>query len=165
MVYDISSAEQLIFQVLDQCHFMFFPNQWIDFTMDYSKNELLALLLVYRKGETNMTDVADYIMSPLNTATGVIGRLEKRGMVSRQRSEQDKRVMTVALSAEGRKAVKQFFEEVNQCFKKVLGVLSADEIASVLQVLQKAIMVLNTDSEDGAVSEEKKKSVRKINIT
>lgn len=163
MEYDISSAEQLIFQVLDQCHFMFFPNQWIDFSMDYSKNELLALLLVYRKGETNMTDVADYIKSPLNTATGVIGRLEKRGMVSRQRSEQDKRVMTVVLSQEGRDAVKQFFREVNQRFAQVLEALSAEEISSVLQVLQKAITVLNTEPEN--VAEKPEKSIKKITIT
>lgn len=40
-----------------------------------------------------MTEIADYLNVPLNTATGNIGRLEKRGVI--KRDVIDKRVVTI----------------------------------------------------------------------
>ena len=60
---------------------------WENMLLDCSKNEVLILWLLYRQTEVNMSQVADYIHTPLNTATGIITRMEKKKLVTRQRGE------------------------------------------------------------------------------
>ena len=74
---DINKIENIIFNYIDEFKVLFFPEQWSNIFLDFSKNEILALLFLYRKKNANMTEIAEYIMAPLNTATGVIARLEK----------------------------------------------------------------------------------------
>ena len=84
---DINKIEEIIFNYIDEFKVLFFPQQWSNIFLDFSKNEILALLFLYRKKDANMTEIAEYIMAPLNTTTGVIARLEKKLMVERIRSE------------------------------------------------------------------------------
>ena len=41
------------------------------------------------KTQVNMTEIAEYIHVPLNTATGIINRMEKNGLIERTRSQED----------------------------------------------------------------------------
>lgn len=143
MEYDLSSAEKLGFQILDQCHFLFFPDKWLEMLSDYSKNDFMALILIYRNGEVTMTDIAEYIKAPLNTATGVVARLEKRGVVLRQRSAQDRRVVTVALTGKGMMEIREVWTQVNALFSDIMAEVDKEEASVVLRVLDKSIGVLN----------------------
>ncbi len=69
--------ENLFYNYLDQMKFLFFPDKWSSISLDYSKNELLSIVFIYRKESVNMSEIAEYINAPLNTVTGVINRLEK----------------------------------------------------------------------------------------
>lgn len=159
MEYDLSSAEKLGFQILDQCHFLFFPEKWLELFEDYSKNDFMALVLIYRNGEVTMTDVAEYIKAPLNTATGVISRLEKREVVSRQRSKEDRRVVTVALTAKGKMEIKEVLSQVNTIFSELLGEIDKSDAEAVLRIVDKTIGILNK-----RMDKEKPKRINKIEI-
>lgn len=159
MNYDLSSAEKLGFQVLDQCHFLFFPDKWLEMLADYSKNDFMTLIYLYRNGEATMTDIAGYINAPLNTATGVVGRLEKKGVISRQRSSEDRRVVTVVLTGKGLMEIKEGLNEINSIFTEIMGVVDRNDIDSVLRVLDKVIEILNLRR-----NKEATKKVNKINI-
>ena len=50
---------------------------WENIFLDCTKNEVLIFWLLYRKSEVNMSEIAEYIHVPLNTATGVVGRMER----------------------------------------------------------------------------------------
>jgi len=78
MFMDQNKIESIVFNYIDEFKVLFFPEQWSDIFLDFSKNEILALLFLYRRNNVNMTEIAEYIMAPLNTATGVISRLEKK---------------------------------------------------------------------------------------
>ena len=84
--------EEMLFKYIDEFKMVLFPEQWFNIFLECSKNEILALLLIYKEQMVNMSEVAEYINAPLNTATGVISRLEKRKLVERSRDCQDKRV-------------------------------------------------------------------------
>ena len=71
---------------------------WENIFLNCSKNEVFIFWLLYQKGAVNMTEIADYIHVPLNTATGIISRMEKSGLVVRTRSEEDKRVVNIGFS-------------------------------------------------------------------
>lgn len=69
---EVNFLEDMLFKYIDEFKILFFPEQWANVFLECSKNEILTLLLIYRKYSVNMTEVADYIGAPLNTATGVI---------------------------------------------------------------------------------------------
>ena len=102
---DINKMESTVFNYIDEFKVLFFPEQWSDIFLDYSKNEILALLFLYRRKNANMTEIAEYIMAPLNTATGVIGRLEKKLMVERIRSAEDRRIVLITLTEAAHKVI------------------------------------------------------------
>ena len=98
---EVSYFEDMIFKFIDEFKILFFPEQWANVFLECSKNEILALLIIYRKQSVNMTEVAEYINAPLNTATGVINRLEKKKLVQRMRDSEDKRIVKISLTEEG----------------------------------------------------------------
>ena len=75
---------------------------WGNIFLNCTKNEVLILWLLYRKGEVNMSQIAEYIHVPLNTATGIIGRMEKNEMICRMRAKEDKRIVLISFTEKGR---------------------------------------------------------------
>lgn len=122
------------------------PQTWQRLFMDLSKNDALALLRLHRVSETRMSDLADYLGVPLNTATGVVTRLARRGLVDRQHSADDKRVVVVALSARGRTAVAGAVREVISVAQRVLEDLSEEQVGLLLGVVDKVLEVLTDDA-------------------
>ncbi|MCR4691139.1 MAG: MarR family transcriptional regulator [Lachnospiraceae bacterium] len=133
---------------------------WNNVFLNCSKNEVMILWLLYRKNEVNMSEIAEYIHAPLNTATGIIGRMEKSDMVSRTRSKEDKRVVLITFSENGKLRFQQLMQQLMHYGVKIMGALSKDEIRAVESVMAKVKTVL----QDEKKQEAKKSKVRKITI-
>lgn len=146
------NIETLIFEFMDQCKFIFFPEQWHQAFMDYSKNEIFVLLMLYRKSQVNMTEIADYMNIPLNTVTGVVNRLEKKNMILRQRSKEDKRVVTVILEESGKLFLKNEINVISGYFSKIVAMLSEEEKSVLASIPEKIFKVL----QEGKPKEEKR---------
>lgn len=157
-----STFEEMIFEVMDKCKFLFFPEQRYDFFLDCSKNEIFTLFFVYRKHQVNMSDIAVYMNIPLNTVTGVAGRLEKKGLVLRQRSESDKRVVTLVLTEEGEGFMKRELSGLGDYFARVMGALAEEEKATLFELIDKVFGILNQRELKAPVKTEKR--VKKITI-
>lgn len=155
--------EALFFSYLDELKFLFFPEKWTGVFMDYSKNEIFTMLYLYRHTIVTMTEVADYMEAPLNTATGVVKRLEAREVVCRQRNEVDKRVVTVALTVKGRTFIETELREIVYYYKKFFQQLDENERTIALGLVEKAVNVLRSGHREEFHSKEKKK-VRRIQI-
>lgn len=87
----------------------------------------------------NMTTVAKALGVTTGTLTIAVNSLVKKGFVDRVRSEEDRRVVLVSLSPQGKKAYihhKRFHEEM---IEAVIAELSKEE----KQVLEKALVNLN----------------------
>lgn len=85
---------------------------WENLFLNCTKNEVFVFWLLYRKNEANMTEIAEYIHVPLNTATGIINRMEKSGLVIRTRSNEDKRVVNIGFSEKGRSQFEALISEL-----------------------------------------------------
>lgn len=70
-------------------------------SFECSREEIRALILLRTSGRTIMTDFASELGVPLSTATHAIDRLVRKGLVTRLRSERDRRVVQVEMSAAG----------------------------------------------------------------
>ena len=157
------NLESIIFSYIEQFKFLIFPDQWSSVFMDFSKNELLALIYLYRYRTSNMTDIAQFINSPLNTATGVITRLEKKEMVVRIRSSQDRRIVQLALTEKASRFIDKKIGEMGEYLSQIERVLTPDEKKAAVSIINKVSTVLmdnksKTENNSGA------KKIRKIEI-
>jgi len=67
-----------------------------------SASQLNCLLALYEQGPLPLSQIATHIMVKSSTVTGIIDRLELKGLVTRSRTSHDRRVITVELTESGR---------------------------------------------------------------
>lgn len=161
---DINYMEDMLFQYIDEFKIIFFPEKWMSIFLDCSKNEILALLLIYRKHEVNMTEVAEYIGAPLNTATGVISRLEKKKLVQRMRDAEDKRIVKISLTEEGRTYFEEEKKIIIRYFMTLLSELSSEEEKAIFSVMEKLLKIFREGIPKEEVLTSEKKKVKRILI-
>ena len=67
-----------------------------------SASQLATLVALFEEGAMPPSRIATYIAVRASTLTGVIDRLEKKGLVSRTRNGSDRRIITIGLTDAGR---------------------------------------------------------------
>lgn len=158
------TIEEFIFDFIDQCKMLFFPEKWNNAFMDYSKNEVLTLFYVYRKGSANMTEIADYIGVPLNTATGIISRLEKRTVIKRERDPIDKRVVTIGISQMGKEFLADQLKHLEHYYQLFMSSVTDEEKVLMLKLISKLLDLVTQDLANKEPLQETKKAIKRIII-
>lgn len=110
---------------------------WRGLVQDLSKNDILALLHLHRARESRMSDLAAYLDAPLNTATGVVQRLQQRGLVERQHSPHDKRIVLISLTSAGRSLIAHSLKEMVGLVGRLFDELTAEEVEVLIRVLNR----------------------------
>lgn len=155
--------EGMIFSYIDEFKFLMFPDKWSSIFLEYSKNEIMVLLFLYRSKTANMTEISKYINAPLNTTTGVVGRLEKKKIVERVRSKEDRRIVEIVLTSSGNEFINKEMKNVFGFVKAIYEKLTEEERITALSIFRKVTEVLMQDvhlkDEKGST-----KKIRKINI-
>ena len=151
---------EMMIQYVDEIKELLSSEIWENIFLNCSKNEILIFWLLYLKKEVNMTEIADYIHVPLNTATGMIGRLEKNGLVERTRSAEDKRVVLIRFSDKGSRQFQKLMGELLRYGGKIFSEMTEEEVQLFFKMIEKAKRVLKEDRK----KEEPQKKVRKIVI-
>ncbi|MDQ2087424.1 MarR family winged helix-turn-helix transcriptional regulator [Herbivorax sp. ANBcel31] len=153
-----------IFYFMDEFKFMFFPEKWSEGFFDYSKNEMLVLLFLYRYKKANMTQICEYINAPLNTGTGVINRLENKEMVERIRSSEDRRIVQITLTQKAWTHIKEEMKLWEFYLNKVYLSLTENEIATAFNIFLKVKAVLSEAKKTEGSGDKEEKKVKKITI-
>lgn len=91
-----------------------------------SMTHMHVLWLLEHHGALHMSHVADLLDVSMSNATGIVGRMEERGLVERERVADDRRVVLVHLAPGGRQAL-DAMEAIKQ-----------DRVQSVLRHLDRA---------------------------
>ena len=156
--------EAIMFKYIDAFKDIIFNNKLSSGFLEYSKNEIMAILFIYRKDNVKMSEVAEYIKSPLNTATGVITRLEKKKIVERRRDTEDKRVVNIFMTENGKKQVKEQVDSMCEYIKRIYLSLDNDEINVLVKVMTKILTILNEEDREQHISEKREKKIRRITI-
>ncbi len=158
---DISNMEEYIFKYIDKVKVFISPETWQNLLLDCTKDEIFILLYVYRKTEVNMSMIADYINVPLNTATGIVSRMEKKKLIARYHSEDDKRVVKVAITDEGTRHIGSILKEIMRYVQVVMDRLTPEEMKTLFQTVTKIMEALEESSRKEQNTEVK---VKKITI-
>lgn len=155
--------EKIIDLVLDNLRKVFYPEEWIQLDLTFSKTELMAMLIVDRYGEVIMSQISDYINAPLSTTTGLVNRLVKNGYLQRERSEEDRRIVAIQLTDQGRNMITEVKASIGSYLELINTILTTEEWEILFQILMKIIAALsqkNIVSGDNQVE----KIIRKIPI-
>ncbi len=161
MELDINHLEDTLLDYIDQVKVIIAQETWENILLNCTKNEMFVLMLLYRKSDVNMTQISEYLNAPLNTITGIVGRMEKKDMVRRQRSDADKRVVTIVLTEFGRKQIADIMAIFLNYGQAVIASLSAEELTVMQNVLGKIVKLLKDNPVNKPVAETK---IRKIHI-
>jgi DNA-binding MarR family transcriptional regulator len=95
-------------------------------------------------------DLADSLVLKKSAVTRVVQRLEKRGLIVRQRSKRDRRANNLALTEDGA-AMADILRKASRARQATwFGTIPAEKQAVFYQVLFELIATLAEDAEDGA---------------
>ncbi|MGH7755920.1 MAG: MarR family winged helix-turn-helix transcriptional regulator [Vulcanimicrobiaceae bacterium] len=97
-----------------------------------------ALHNIPAQGGVTMSELASEMACDRSNATGVIDRLEARGLVERQASRTDRRAICVVLTAAGRRLRKKIDERLEQA-PPALAALSPTDQRALRRILETAL--------------------------
>lgn len=102
-------------------------------------NDMHVIEAIGIEKSKNMSTVAKALGVTMGTLTISVNSLVKKGFVERIRSEEDRRVVLISLTAEGKKAFQYHQKFHEDMIRSIVGQLDADE----KKVLQKSLSNLN----------------------
>jgi DNA-binding MarR family transcriptional regulator len=97
-----------------------------------SMTHLHLMTLLETHGSLPMSRVAELLGCGLPTATGIVSRMEERGLVARQHDSDDRRVVTLRLAAKGAAEIREVQLSRRQRMASALTHLTAAESEQLL---------------------------------
>ena len=106
---------------------------------DVTVNDMHVIEAIGIEKSKNMSTVAKALGVTMGTLTISVNALVKKGFVERVRSEEDRRVVLISLTAKGKKAFKSHQQFHDDMIHSIVGQLDGDE----KKVLEKSLSKLN----------------------
>jgi DNA-binding MarR family transcriptional regulator len=100
-----------------------------------SMGHLHLMSVIDRHGEMAMSRLAEVLDVSVSNATGLIDRMEERGLVARRRVADDRRVVLVGLTEAGQQALTDLELLRNDLLARILGHLDDRQLARVAGAL------------------------------
>jgi DNA-binding MarR family transcriptional regulator len=91
-------------------------------------------------------EIAQSTLTAVPGITGLIDRLEEAGLVTRQRCQEDRRIVRVALTRSAHKLLGELQEPAIQMHARIFGVLNPEELATFTRLLKKLQAGLGTEA-------------------
>jgi len=104
---------------------------------DLSRHDAAVLVFVGQDGACTMSEIAQKLKLSVSSATLIVDRIVKRGLVVRERSESDRRVVHVALSPSGEQMYRAVQENLLLIGRAMLQALDESEQDTLLRLYRK----------------------------
>jgi len=98
------------------------------FTSNITVSQLRVLLVLYTEGPTRMSALASHIGVALPTVTGIVDKLVKKEMVTRNADPEDRRLVICRLSPYGQETVGNLWALGRFHIKNLLAGLSVEQL-------------------------------------
>lgn len=116
-----------------------------------SMSQMHVLWLLQHQGSMSMSRIAELLDVSLSNATGIMDRMEERGLVERVRVPNDRRLVLVKPAAAGLQALSQTETSKRARMRALIGHLSAAERPVVLSALRSLRRALSAEVESSPV--------------
>ena len=104
-----------------------------------------ALREIAKNGAMLMREISDAMLVTPANVTGIVDRLEEKGLITRKISQGDRRATIVELTPEGRAVQERVAKKQGELVQRALGAFTVDEqrtLRGLLQKLQREISAL-----------------------
>jgi DNA-binding MarR family transcriptional regulator len=110
---------------------------WVAQELTFSQMRLLFLLS--KNGPAPMSRIAEWLGVSLPTATGIVERVERHGLVARQHRLDDRRVVDCGLTDAGRRLIDEVSGMRVEMMRQYLAVLSDAELSQMARLIDTMI--------------------------
>jgi DNA-binding MarR family transcriptional regulator len=124
--------------------------------------QLTVIKLLEELGDLSLSSLSERIRAQNSTVTGIIDRMEREGLVRRERSTTDRRMVFIRLTDKGRELAQGIAVEPLEIFRNALASLPERDVGELLRILmklQKSVLsrvegaVAQAENERGKVEE------------
>ncbi len=112
--------------------------------------QLMILQEVAYAGEVSVGEVAKAISLSQGTVTGILERMEKKGLVARRRSDFDRRRVLVQATAGGKQLLETAPPLMQEAFVERFGSLQDWEQTMILSSLQRLVAIMDAKAIEAA---------------
>ena len=119
-------------------------------TASVTAPQLLLMQAIYRQDDAIISELAREVSLSQATVTTILDRLEKRNLVLRRRSNEDKRKVHVHLTDEGRKILRNAPTALQHQFAKKFEALDDWEQSMILSSLQRIAGMMDANDIDAS---------------
>lgn len=111
---------------------------------DLTGPQLTVVKLLEAFGDLSLSELSDRIRAQNSTVTGIIDRMERENLVTRERSKEDRRVVYIKLTSKGRELAREIPIEPMEVFKSALETLTQQEMKDLLRIMTKVAKRVRT---------------------
>lgn len=106
--------------------------------------QYLVLMLLWEHDNRIVSDITERLHLETNTITPLLQRMEKQGLIVRQRSQADSRQRIVSLTGEGKRLEEQIKEVPNCMAREIVNRgMTEDELRTLVALTDKFITTIN----------------------
>jgi DNA-binding MarR family transcriptional regulator len=129
---------------------------------EVTRSELSALLILHFRNEMTMSNLSTDLGAPLSTITSLTKRLVRKGLIERNQSTQDQRIILIRLTVKGQLMALQAKEIMENIFSRVQSALSMKELEQFVSLALKIVKALQKSETNETTNQDQK--LRKITI-
>jgi len=137
MVAEIMDNIRRVFQVVNE------QSKLVERETGLTGPQVWAIKVIEANGTLRVSELAGKMYLHPTTVVGILDRLEKRGLVSRTRSLEDRRVVDVSLTDEGRRLVNQTPEVASNKITQGLESLTTQELTIIYHGFDRLTQILD----------------------
>ena len=104
--------------------------------------QYLVLMLLWEKDNRIISEITEKLLLETNTVTPLLQRMEKEGLVVRQKSTSDSRQRIISLTPKGKELEEKIKDVPNCLAKEVIKGISPEDLQSMVPLLDKLIAAL-----------------------
>ncbi len=111
--------------------------------------QLTVIKLLETFEDLSLSNLSERIRAQNSTVTGIIDRMEREGLVRRERSTTDRRVIHIRLSEKGKKLAAEIQVEPMEIFRGALSSLPTSDLSDLLRIMNKLQKYVRNEVTEG----------------
>lgn len=104
---------------------------------DLSPTEFSVVEALYHKGKQTVQQICNRILLASGSMTYVIDKLESKGLIKRNFCKEDRRVIHLTITEEGKKLMVEIYPQHELVINEMFGDLTIEEKELIISVLKK----------------------------
>jgi DNA-binding MarR family transcriptional regulator len=112
---------------------------------EFSFSQIMILLTLLRLHQTSMNQMAQTLGLSKANASGLVDRLVRKGLIERFRSEQDRRVVLVQLTEQGRRTAQHLARQNRRGLQRMMRRIPDSNLRVFIQTLEQLALGLAGD--------------------